>query len=244
MLLFFDRLLLISLLLQVIRLLRELRQKHPDKDLDQLIEMANYSNLQKQPKSRAFYRVQATRMIIGAGNVLKKHAAAEQAKRAGPNADDDLATCAHVAFEQDRYRCSENCGQLSVWVILSGGSGSGTFQVDYRTENGSASAGVDYDYSEGTLDFQPGDTRKEIKVEMMACVYFVVCGRRSDKSYSFMITDEWKCRIYGELKSNLKRNDLEAKYLDRELSLEESLVWEFAGVGRGSYACGSVYSKC
>ncbi|XP_053533094.1 sodium/calcium exchanger 2a isoform X2 [Ictalurus punctatus] len=151
---------------EVIRVLRDLRQRHPDKDLDQLIEMANYSNLQKQPKSRAFYRVQATRMIIGAGNVLKKHAAAEQAKRTGPNAgpDDDLETCAHVAFEQDRYRCGENCGQLSVWVVLRGGSGSGTFQVDYRTDNGSAKAGVDYDYCEGTLEFQPGDTRKEIKI--------------------------------------------------------------------------------
>ncbi|GAA6066662.1 sodium/calcium exchanger 2a isoform X2, partial [Tachysurus ichikawai] len=151
---------------EVIRMLRELRQKYPDKDLDQLIEMANYSNMQKQPKSRAFYRVQATRMIIGAGNVLKKHAAAEQAKRAGPNAssNDDLMTCAHVALEQDRYRCSENCGQLSVGVILLGGCGSKTFQVDYRTENGSARAGVDYDYCEGTLEFQPGDTRKEIKI--------------------------------------------------------------------------------
>ncbi|XP_046695379.1 sodium/calcium exchanger 2a isoform X1 [Silurus meridionalis] len=154
---------------EVIRLLRELRQKHPDKDLDQLIEMANYSNLQKQPKSRAFYRVQATRMIIGAGNVLKKHAAAEQAKRACLNTglEDDQATCAHVAFEQDRYCCSENCGQLSIWVTLSGGTGSGTFQVDYRTENGSAKAGVDYDRCEGTLEFQPGDTRKEIKIRII-----------------------------------------------------------------------------
>lgn len=149
----------------MIRLLRDLRQQHPEKDLDQLIEMANYSNLQKQPKSRAFYRIQATRMIIGAGNVLKKHAAAEQAKRMNTGSNDDLLTCARVAFEQDHYRCSENCGQLSVWVILWGGSGSGTFQVDYRTENGSASAGVDYDYCEGMLEFQPGDTRKEIKVE-------------------------------------------------------------------------------
>ncbi|KAM9440824.1 sodium/calcium exchanger 2a [Clarias gariepinus] len=151
---------------EVIRMLRDLREKHPDKDLDQLIEMANYSNLQKQPKSRAFYRIQATRMIIGAGNVLKKHAAAEQAKRAGSSSgpDDDLENCALVAFEEERYRCSENCGQLSVWVILRGGSGSGTFQVDYQTENGSAQAGVDYNYSEGTLEFQPGETRKEIKI--------------------------------------------------------------------------------
>lgn len=153
-------------------MLRDLREKHPDKDLDQLIEMANYSNLQKQPKSRAFYRVQATRMIIGAGNVLKKHAAAEQAKHGGSNAgpNDDLTTCVNVALEQDRYRCSENCGQLSVWVVLSGDSGSKIFHVDYRTENGSAHAGVDYDHCEGTLEFQPGDTRKEIKVKITMCV--------------------------------------------------------------------------
>ncbi|KAL6463225.1 hypothetical protein MHYP_G00276160 [Metynnis hypsauchen] len=150
---------------EVIRMLRELRQKHPDKDLDQLIEMASYSTLQKQHKSRAFYRVQATRMMIGAGNVLKKHAAAEQAKRASTSGQqDDLATCAHVAFEQPQYQCTESCGEVSLWVTLQGGCGSKTFHVDYRTENGSASAGADYEYCEGTLVFQPGDTRKEIKV--------------------------------------------------------------------------------
>ncbi|XP_076843722.1 sodium/calcium exchanger 2a isoform X2 [Brachyhypopomus gauderio] len=157
---------------EVIRTLRELRQKHPEKDLDQLIEMANYTSLQKQRKSRAFYRVQATRMLIGAGNVLKKHTAAEQAKRASGAAGDDLSTCARLAFEDAQYRCSENCGEVSLWVVLTVGGGAEggaeggarTFHVDYRTENGSASAGVDYEYSEGTLVFLPGDERKEIKV--------------------------------------------------------------------------------
>uniref|UniRef100_A0A672PA69 Solute carrier family 8 member 2a n=1 Tax=Sinocyclocheilus grahami TaxID=75366 RepID=A0A672PA69_SINGR len=139
---------------EVIHMLKELREKHPDKDLDQLIEMANYATMQKQHKSRAFYRVQATRMMIGAGNVLKKHAAAEQAKRAaGDSAENDLATCSHIAFEQAQYQCSENCGSVSV-----------TFHVDYRTENGSASSGADYEYCEGTIIFQPGETHKEIKV--------------------------------------------------------------------------------
>lgn len=45
-----------------------------------------------------------------------------------------------------------------------GGLGENTFYVDYRTEDGSANAGSDYQYSEGTLVFKPGDTRKEIKV--------------------------------------------------------------------------------
>ncbi|XP_051514005.1 sodium/calcium exchanger 2-like isoform X2 [Myxocyprinus asiaticus] len=149
---------------EVIRMLKDLREKHPDKDLDQLIEMANYATMQKQHKSRAFYRVQATRMMIGAGNVLKKHAAAGQAKRAAADSGDDLATCAHIAFEQAQYQCRENCGTVSLWVCLQGGTGIRTFHVDYRTENGSANAGADYDYCEGTIVFQPGETRKEIKV--------------------------------------------------------------------------------
>lgn len=45
-----------------------------------------------------------------------------------------------------------------------GGLCENTFYVDYRTEDGSANAGSDYEYSEGTLVFKPGETRKEIKV--------------------------------------------------------------------------------
>ncbi|XP_030637198.1 sodium/calcium exchanger 2a isoform X3 [Chanos chanos] len=154
---------------EVIQMLKELRQKHPDKDLDQLIEMANYTSLQKQKKSRAFYRVQATRMMIGAGNVLKKHAAMENAKRAMSDGAGDLdsANLVRVAFEQPQYQCSENCGSVSLWVSLQGDAGTKTLHLDYRTENGSANAGADYEYCEGTLVFQPGETRKEIKVAII-----------------------------------------------------------------------------
>lgn len=48
-------------LLQVIRILKELKQKYPDKELDQLVELANYYALLHQQKSRAFYRIQVTR---------------------------------------------------------------------------------------------------------------------------------------------------------------------------------------
>lgn len=44
--------------LQVIRILKELKQKYPDKELDQLVELANYYALLHQQKSRAFYRIQ------------------------------------------------------------------------------------------------------------------------------------------------------------------------------------------
>ncbi|MEQ2275655.1 Sodium/calcium exchanger 2, partial [Xenotaenia resolanae] len=156
---------------EVIRILKELKQKYPDKELDQLVELANYYALLHQQKSRAFYRIQATRMMIGAGNVLKRHAA-DNARRAVVTdeeeaAEDDLAVCSHISFESAHSQCMENCGVLMLAVVCQGGLGENTFYVDYRTEDGSANAGSDYDYSEGTLVFKPGDTRKEIKVSQI-----------------------------------------------------------------------------
>uniref|UniRef100_A0A7N6BV58 Calx-beta domain-containing protein n=1 Tax=Anabas testudineus TaxID=64144 RepID=A0A7N6BV58_ANATE len=153
---------------EVIRILKELKQKYPDKELDQLVELANYYALLHQQKSRAFYRVQATRMMIGAGNVLKKHAA-DHARRAvvtdeeAPE-EDDLAICSRISFESAHSQCMENCGILTLAVVCQGGLCENTFYVDYRTEDGSANAGSDYEYSEGTLVFKPGETRKEIKI--------------------------------------------------------------------------------
>uniref|UniRef100_A0A671PF40 Sodium/calcium exchanger 2-like n=1 Tax=Sinocyclocheilus anshuiensis TaxID=1608454 RepID=A0A671PF40_9TELE len=154
---------------EVIRILKELKQKYPDKELDQLVELANYYALLHQQKSRAFYRVQATRMMIGAGNVLKKHAA-DHARRAavtgGDEAleEDDLAVCSRISFESAHSQCMENCGTIAIPVVCRGGLGESTFYVDYCTEDGTANAGSDYEYCEGTLVFKPGETRKEIKV--------------------------------------------------------------------------------
>ncbi|XP_059186806.1 sodium/calcium exchanger 2b isoform X2 [Centropristis striata] len=153
---------------EVIRILKELKQKYPDKELDQLVELANYYALLHQQKSRAFYRIQATRMMIGAGNVLKKHAA-DHARRTAVTdeeapEEEDLGTSSRISFESAHSQCMENCGILTLAVVCQGGLGENTFYVDYRTEDGSANAGSDYEYSEGTLVFKPGETRKEIKV--------------------------------------------------------------------------------
>ncbi|KAM8835959.1 sodium/calcium exchanger 2a isoform 1-T1 [Synchiropus picturatus] len=150
---------------EVVQILKDLKVKHPDKDLDQLIEMANYSALVHRKKSRAFYRVQVTRMMIGAGNILRRHAV-ERARRLGVQGS-DKATCSHICFESAQYQCTENCGTLSLWVVLDGGEGLNTFYVDYCTENGSANAGADYEFSQGTLIFKPGETKKEIKVGIL-----------------------------------------------------------------------------
>ncbi|XP_056397505.1 sodium/calcium exchanger 2 isoform X2 [Hyla sarda] len=152
---------------EVIRILKELKQKYPERELDQLVEMANYYALLHQQKSRAFYRIQATRMMIGAGNVLKKHAAEHSKKPVNlqeVTSEAGEENTSKIFFQPCNYQCLENCGFVTLNIVCQGGDGTSTFYVDYKTEDGSANAGSDYEYSEGTLIFKPGETQKEIKI--------------------------------------------------------------------------------
>ncbi|XP_077350525.1 sodium/calcium exchanger 1b isoform X1 [Festucalex cinctus] len=150
------------------KILKELKQKHPDKEVEQLIELANYQVLSQQQKSRAFYRCQATRLMTGAGNILKKHAA-DQARKAvsmhevrSDAGDNDPIS--KVFFEPASYQCLENCGTVAVNVMRRGGDLAKTISVEYRTEDGTANAGSDYEFTEGVVVFKPGETVKDIRV--------------------------------------------------------------------------------
>ncbi|XP_075935509.1 sodium/calcium exchanger 1-like isoform X8 [Anarhichas minor] len=150
------------------KILKELKQKHPDKEVEQLIELANYQVLSQQQKSRAFYRCQATRLMTGAGNILKKHAA-DQARKAvsmhevrSDVGDNDPVS--KIFFEPCSYQCLENCGTVAVNVMRRGGDLGKTISVDYRTEDGTANAGSDYEFTEGMVVFKAGETVKEIRV--------------------------------------------------------------------------------
>ncbi|XP_032419040.1 sodium/calcium exchanger 1a isoform X2 [Xiphophorus hellerii] len=155
---------------ELARILKELKQKHPEKETEQLMELVNYQVLTQQQKSRAFYRCQATRIMTGAGNVLKKHAA-DQVKRA---AQHDICSeisvnnfSSKVFFDPGNYQCLENCGSVALNVVRRGGDLTATVYVDYRTEDGTANAGSDYQLTEGTIVFKPGETDKEIHVNII-----------------------------------------------------------------------------
>uniref|UniRef100_A0A3Q3SM82 Sodium/calcium exchanger 1-like n=1 Tax=Mastacembelus armatus TaxID=205130 RepID=A0A3Q3SM82_9TELE len=155
---------------EVARILKELKQKHPEKEMEQLMELANYQVLTQQQKSRAFYRCQATRIMTGAGNILKRHAA-DQAKRATQH---DICSelpvnefSAKVFFDPGTYQCLENCGSVALNVVRRGGDLTMTVSVDYRTEDGTANAGSDYRFTQGTVVFKPGETEKEIRIDII-----------------------------------------------------------------------------
>ncbi|XP_038073618.1 sodium/calcium exchanger 3-like [Patiria miniata] len=153
---------------ETVRLLRELRAKHPDADLQALEQMANYEALNQQQKSRAFYRIQATRRLCGAGNILKKtleknRASIAEVKIEVPQED----SFAHIFFEPAQYTVMENVGNFNITVTRQGGNMTSTIYVDYRTEDATANAGSDYHYAEGTLIFKPGETQKDISLTII-----------------------------------------------------------------------------
>uniref|UniRef100_A0A8U8C2T6 Uncharacterized protein n=1 Tax=Geospiza parvula TaxID=87175 RepID=A0A8U8C2T6_GEOPR len=91
-------------------------------------------------------------------------ALAGAARRGGRGGRGDEA-CSRIFFEPCLYHCLENCGSVTLAVACQQGLGANqTFYVDFRTEDGSAKAGSDYEYSEGTLIFKPGETRKELAI--------------------------------------------------------------------------------
>ncbi|KHJ89487.1 hypothetical protein OESDEN_10684 [Oesophagostomum dentatum] len=57
---------------EFIELMREIRKKNPLISPTELQKQAEYEMITRGPKSRAFYRVQATRRLIGGGDIVKK----------------------------------------------------------------------------------------------------------------------------------------------------------------------------
>uniref|UniRef100_A0A673Z2F8 Solute carrier family 8 member 1a n=1 Tax=Salmo trutta TaxID=8032 RepID=A0A673Z2F8_SALTR len=156
---------------EMARILKELKQKHPEKEMEQLIELANYQVLTQQQKSRAFYRCQATRIMTGAGNVLKKHAADQARKAVGAyeirSEVSENYFSSKVFFDPGTYQCLENCGTVALNVVRLGEDLTNTVSVEYRTEDGTANAGSDYQFTEGVVVFKPGETEKEIRIDII-----------------------------------------------------------------------------
>ena len=57
---------------EVINLMKSLKKANPEADMDEIARLTRTQVLNSQPKSRAFYRIQATRKMTGAGNILNK----------------------------------------------------------------------------------------------------------------------------------------------------------------------------
>jgi solute carrier family 8 (sodium/calcium exchanger) len=159
---------------EYINILRELRQKHPDIGIDELQKLGEVEILKRGPKSRAYYRIQATRKLVGSStNVKRKMAEKDKLlkEKSKSNLENILEeqnpNLTNVYFEPSHYTCFESVGSLEVYVARSGGDLSKTILVDYKTEDGTAERDTDYIYTEGTLTFYPNETRKHFVVNII-----------------------------------------------------------------------------
>ncbi|XP_077285688.1 sodium/calcium exchanger 3 isoform X2 [Arctopsyche grandis] len=160
---------------EYITTLKELRKQYPQNDLDSIECMAHELLLNKGPKSRAFYRVQATRKMMGSGNIMRKISERAQSDLSEVKAelqkqdiDEELAETggSHVHFEPGHYTVMENCGEFEVRVVRTGETEEAC-SVDFHTEDGTAEDGSDYIGKKGTLTFEPGETEKRFTLEVI-----------------------------------------------------------------------------
>ncbi|XP_065944962.1 sodium/calcium exchanger 3 isoform X2 [Magallana gigas] len=148
-------------------ILRELRKKNPNADMKTLEEMAEYEAINRGPKSRAFYRIQATRKLTGGGNVVKKSKIERKASLDDVKIEvkDDSTT--RVYFDPGHYTVMENVGTFYLTVTREGGDLNKTLYVDYKSEDGTANAGSDYENAEGTVVFYPMETHKQFPITIL-----------------------------------------------------------------------------
>lgn len=155
--------------------LKELRKKYPQHDLEQLEILAHEQIMNKGPKSRAFYRIQATRKMMGSGNIMRKISERAQSDLSEVKAElqrvdiiestDDGNAC-KVYFEPGHYTVMESCGDFELRVVRRGDLSS-LVTVDFETEDGSAEAGSDYIGKKGTLTFPPGVDEQRFRLEVI-----------------------------------------------------------------------------
>lgn len=154
--------------------LKDLRKRYPQSTLENLEIMAQEQVINKGPKSRAFYRIQATRRIVGSGNIMRKISERAQCDLSDVRAefqrvdvDEDWdESIARVFFEPSQYTVMESCETFEVRVVRRGDMAC-EVTVDFATEDGTAEADSDYVGKRGTLRFPPGVDEQRFTIEVI-----------------------------------------------------------------------------
>merc|ERR1719359_2183641 len=127
-------------------------------------------------RSRAYYRVNATRHLVGGKKVDGEHHAhggANAVAKLGEDhtADDhpDMYGAPFIEFESAKYSCVESCGQIVLQVVRS--DTSVACSVNYKSrdvdQENHAEEGKDYIAVEGTLHFAKGEAEKSIEITII-----------------------------------------------------------------------------
>merc|ERR1711994_517223 len=165
---------------EYISAMKRIRLENPDISLIELEAKAREEVVSKGPKSRAYYRAQATRKMAGKEDSAKAFKKQLEAEVAEAKAAEEAAAAAaaesekkvddgicRIMFDPPHYTVMESVGTFEVTIIREGGDMNTAVQVDYKTEDGTASHEGDYIEAVGTLTFGPGETQKMVTLEVL-----------------------------------------------------------------------------
>nr|XP_018902265.1 PREDICTED: sodium/calcium exchanger 1 isoform X2 [Bemisia tabaci] len=144
--------------------LRMLKKENPGMSMDELERLAQERIMANLPKSRAFYRVQASRMLTGSHH--SKISIREDSNQKIAPAPEGT----QVFFRPQYYTVLENIGSFDVTVareVADEKALRDTVKVDFTTEDGTAVAGSDYVGASGTIVFQPGEAEQRITLQII-----------------------------------------------------------------------------
>ncbi|XP_075222445.1 sodium/calcium exchanger 3 isoform X3 [Lycorma delicatula] len=149
--------------LEYAAVLRELRRQNPTKTMAELETIAKEQIDASGHKSRAYYRIQATRNITGGSLNTRTREQPTNDRKLSEVVDDSVK----VYFRPSVYSVLENIGSFDVTVIREGKDLEHKVLIDYKTEDGTATAGTDYVGASGTIVFAPGETEKYITLQVI-----------------------------------------------------------------------------
>merc|ERR1711970_965725 len=151
---------------EYINAMKRIRLENPDISLIDLETRAREEVMAAGPKSRAYYRAQATRKMAGKEDAKKAFskqlaAEAEAEKAALSKEEQELAASlekkddgvCRVMFDPPHYTVMESVGTFEVTIVREGGDMSQAVQVDYIE-------------AIGTLTFGPNETQKHLTLEV------------------------------------------------------------------------------
>jgi solute carrier family 8 (sodium/calcium exchanger) len=161
---------------ELARILKQCQDKYGDRAEERAVErIIKLKASSAHLKSRAYYRVIATRGMVGGQKALRRTITAHggppmskvrksinQLMSDGVDDEDTVI----IEFAAPFYSCLESEGSLEVHVIRSGPPDC-ECSVHYKTRDGTAVAGEDFTYQEGDLIFEAGEMEAIIEIPII-----------------------------------------------------------------------------
>merc|ERR1712045_489536 len=162
---------------EYINAMKRIRLENPDINPIELEMRAREEIMSKGPKSRAYYRLQASRKLAGKSDPSKatkeamqrelEEAQAREAAEAEAEVEEEKDDgVMRIFFDPPHYTVMENIGSFDVTIVRKGGDLNTAVCVDYKTEDGTACSPDDYSGVAGTLTFGPGETSKTVELSV------------------------------------------------------------------------------